>query len=154
MVRSAGIGRAAGWQGKGEDAAAPGFLLRRQLATMRFDNRTRNRQAQSHAIVLVRDEWLEQPAGNIIVNSGSDIANRNFDHAVAENSGCQGDFAPFLIRHGIKRVADEIDENLLDLNPVHEYVRGLIIKVEREARREWSSAAQCQGSRFLNHRRM
>ena len=83
----------------------------------------------------------------------SDVGDGHLDHAIVENPGRQGHFPLILTCHRFKRVANEVDENLLDLNPIHEYFRGLFVKLEIEARRERSNTAQCKSNGFLDHRR-
>src|SRR6202011_5939381 len=80
------------------------------------------------------------------MNAGSNIGNGNLDHRVVEGLRRQGDLPRFLIGHRLKCIADEIDNNLLDLNPVHPYFRGLGIEFKPQTQRQRSDAIQYKGA--------
>ena len=52
-------------KGQAKVRTSAGSVLRRQLAAMGFDNRSRNRQSHSHAALLGREEWFEDLLQNI-----------------------------------------------------------------------------------------
>src|ERR1700759_2514429 len=87
------------------------------------------------------------------MNTGSNISNGNLDHRVIEGFRRQGDLPRFLIGHRLKGIADEIDNNLLDLNAVHPYFRGLVIEFKPQMQRQRSDTVQYKGAGFLDHRR-
>jgi hypothetical protein len=82
--------------------------------------------------VFARDEWFKQPAGNIAGNSRSNIGDGDLDHAVIKSPRRQGDLPRFLIGHRLKRIADQVDDHLLDLNAVHQYNPGAVIEFKRQ----------------------
>src|SRR3984957_3202752 len=151
-VRSVAICRSAGPKGKAKDGSTPGIRLRRQLAVVRLDNRPRNRQSQPHAIVFIRDEWLKQPAGNIVGNSTPNIGDGDLDHVVIESPRRQGDLPRFLIGHRLKRIADQVDDHLLDLNAVRQYRPGALIEFNPQSDLLRSDATQYEGTGFLDQR--
>src|SRR6202043_989722 len=58
-----------------------------------------------------------------------------------------------LIGHRLACVSDEIDDNLLDLDPVHQHAPGIVIELKSQMHRQWSKTPLCEGARFLDHRR-
>src|ERR1700722_9385123 len=150
--RLVAICRSAGRKSKAKNGSTPGIRLRRQLAAVRLDYRTRNPQSQPHAIVFARDEWLKQAAGNIAGNSRSNIGDGDLDHVVIESPRRHGDLPRFLIGHRLKRIADQVDDHLLDLNAVHQYNPGVVIEFKRQTDLLRSDATQYEGAGFLDQR--
>ena len=73
---------------------------------------------------LLETNGLEKPSGYILADSGSDVSDCNLDHSIAYHPCRQSDFALFLICHRFKRIANEIDQDLLDLDPIYKCVSG------------------------------
>src|ERR1700694_4698454 len=151
-ARSVAICRSAGRKGKAKNGSTPGIRIRRQLAVVRLDNRPRNRQSQPHAIVFARDEWLKQPAGNIAGNSRSNIGDGDLDHVVIESPRRQGDLPRFLIGHRLKRIADQVDDHLLDLDAVHQHNPGAVVEFNPQTDLLRSDATRYEGTDFLDQR--
>src|ERR1700688_2725987 len=87
------------------------------------------------------------------MNSRSNIGNRNLDRLAIESSCRHGNFLRFLIGHRLKCIPDEIDNDLLDLNPVHQYVPGAVIEFKPWTHRHWCDATQYKDTCFLDYRR-
>src|SRR4029453_12040173 len=151
-VRSGVICGSAARKGKAKHGSTPGIRLRNQLAVVRVDNRTRNRQSQPHAVMFARDEWLKQPTGNIVGNTRSNIGDGDLDHVVIEGFRRHGDLPGCLICHRLKRIADQIDDHLLDLNAVQQSNPGVGIEFNPQMHLLRSDATQYEGTSFLDQR--
>src|SRR3984957_1008740 len=151
-VRSVAICRSAGRKSKAKNGSTPGIRLRRQLAAVRLDYRTRNPQSQPHAVVFARDEWLKQAAGNIAGNSRPNVRDGDLDHVVIESPRRQGHLPRFLIGHRLERISDQVDDHLLDLNAVPQYNPGAVIEFKPQTDLLRSDATHYEGTGFLDQR--
>ena len=87
---------------------------------MGFDNRAADRESYAHAGLLRRKECLKQIGFDVIVESVPRIGHRDLNHVVGD-PGIGRDKLPFRrLRHRFKRIAEQIDQYLLNLHPVHQ----------------------------------
>ena len=99
---------------------------------MCLDNRAADGQPHAHAGFLCRKEGLEQVGHDIIRNSGAGIKYRNFNHVVGD-PGIRGDkLALRRVCHRLERIAKQIDQNLLDLNPINQ--NQIVLRIEVKAK--------------------
>src|SRR6266481_9156017 len=75
-------------QGEAEDRAAARPRIDPDPAAMRLDDGPADRQAQSHALALGRDERLEELRGDFGSKPGPGIGDAHFDRLVGVRHGC------------------------------------------------------------------
>src|SRR5437868_239242 len=118
-------------QGEAEDRAAARPGIDPDPAAMRLDDGPADRQAQSHALALGGDERLEELRGDLGSKPGSGIGDAHFDRLLAACHG--GDLELATLRgfdHGLDGVADQVDQDLLDLDAVGEHQVGRRVEPE------------------------
>ena len=87
---------------------------------MRLDDRTGNRQAQAHAVCFACRERFEKILLNPFGESNTSINHVDPDRAVVHQRGGNRQFVLDGSIHRFDGVADQIDQDLLDLNAIHE----------------------------------
>ena len=80
------------------------------------------------------------------------VADGDLDALLLEQGRGQHELAPLARRHRLERVADQIDEYLLDLNSIGERLRGLRVEAETHIDAVRSRAGQREGGRLLDER--
>src|SRR5262249_10805213 len=114
-------------QGEDEDGALGLVLLHPQPPAMGFDDGAANGQAQAHSIFLRRVEGVEDPRGEL--NAAAAIADLGPDHIPRPaHADPQRPVAHGRV-HRIHAIADEIDENLLDLHAIEGEGREIVFDV-------------------------
>src|SRR6516162_3329050 len=103
-------------QREGEDRTATGIWLLCDCAAMRFDDRARDRQTDPHAMAFGRDKWLKQLIGDLRRDACAGIRDADFDHVIRGRGGRNDEFADRGGLHRVDRVADEIEQDLLNLH--------------------------------------
>src|SRR4051812_17029228 len=83
---------------------------------MRLDDRPADRQPHSHAVLLGREERLEDLLGKF--NTLAAIADLNMDGISRLANANTEDFAALNSVHGIHAIPDKIDKNLLELDAI------------------------------------
>ena len=97
---------------------------------MRLDDRSADRQSDAHAGLLGRKEGLKQAGHYVILGNPGRYLKPQLDHVVRRSSIGHGQFAARGVRHGVQRVAKQIDQHLLDLDPVDQHRIELRVKVK------------------------
>ncbi len=81
---------------------------------------------------------------------GPGIRHRDFDHVVRD-LGVRGAKLPLLrLRHRLQGVAEQIDQNLLNLDPIHQDQIDLRVHIEAKLYVLFSGAGQPERARLLN----
>src|SRR4051812_12074685 len=100
-----------------ECSAARVAFGRPNASAMPLDDGLANREAQAHAIFLRRDKGLKQPPRYFFGKAGSAIQYADL-HEVVVCLSRDDQFASRQALHRFDGIADEIDQNLLQLNLV------------------------------------
>src|SRR6516165_4966837 len=89
-------------------------------APMSFDDGARDGQPHAHALALGCEEGLEEMSELIRTNTRTRIRNRDFGESLLILSYSAGDPAVSgrLIGQRINRIHDQVENDLLKLNPV------------------------------------
>ena len=108
-----------GRQRNPERGASAWIVLRPHMSPVRFDNVMRNCQAQTHAIRLRGEEWLEQVFEVFRSDARTRIAQRNFGLAI-EVPSANSDLTIFrrVVAGRIHRIQKKIQQYLLQLDTV------------------------------------
>src|SRR5207248_5003411 len=114
---SASLGSAR--QAQGEGRPLPGDRARRELPGMLLGDLLREREAEAGAAFLGGEERIEDPTEPLGRDPRTGVAELDEDVAVGEARPDEDGAAP---RHGLPRVADEIQEQLADLSHVGEHL--------------------------------
>src|SRR5690349_21623544 len=95
--------------------------FRPDLAAVRFHDRPADREANPHATLFRGGKRLEQVLQDLRRDPGSGIPYTDLNERFGRQGSCSDRqlTLPHIL-HGLDRIADEIEENLLDLNAVHE----------------------------------
>ena len=120
---------------------------------MRFDDRSADGQADAHALLLGRHERLEQLLGDGRADAGARVCDADLDQLVGNRLGRDREFAPLRAGHGFEGVADQVQQNLLDLYPVRQHVGGCGIERESYAHAPFLGADERQRARLLDELR-
>src|SRR4029077_5645528 len=95
-------------------------VFRRDLTTMGFDDGADNRQAHSESLIFGREKLFEESLAGFFWNADAMIAHAHLNRALPDARGRYFHSALFRRRfgHRIKCVADEIDQDLLNLDGI------------------------------------
>ena len=114
---------------------------------------TADRQADAHAGLLGREERLKQVHMGIVAKSMSGIRNGNFNHII----GCLGvgddQLAMGRTGHRFQRIAEEIDQHLLDLDPIGNHLVVGRIELEAQHKPLFASPGEPERAGFLDQLR-
>src|ERR1700730_1875586 len=115
-----------------EDRSPTWVLTATKLATMRLHYRAADRKTKTHPVPLGRMEWFEQVLEDLTRDARAAVRHADFHGRDIKKARRHHELRNGRIGHRFACVADEIDEHLLDLYSVGEYLGG--IAVEGEAR--------------------
>ncbi len=59
---------------------------------------------------------------HVVPKSGSGIGDDDFDHIVGNRNIGNGELAAQRLRHGLERIAKQIDQDLLNLDPIDQHL--------------------------------
>src|SRR5919109_1609610 len=115
-------------QSEVENRTTLGRRLHPDLPAVRFDDGAADRETEPHALALGRHERLEQMSRHLGRQSATGIGHAHLRHAVAAGDGRDLELARArYLEHDLDRVADQVDQHLLDLDAVGQNdVRGRI----------------------------
>src|SRR4029077_8490458 len=90
-----------------------------------FDDAAANRETHAHAVRLRREEGIEDPSSMGRIDARPHINNSNLDLCPVRTArgDRQSSRTVIDVRHRIDRVGDEIDQNLLQLYAIADYLR-------------------------------
>src|ERR1700730_11045112 len=144
---------ASGNGGEGEAEHRPTAKIRFafQETTMRLDDRTADREAEPHTVGFCRDEWLEKPIGHLFRKSRPAVGHCDLYRFAVEQCRRHLELAPFARCHRLERVTHQIDEDLLDLNPVAKCPAVLRAEAKARSNTDRSGLGQRQAARLLDH---
>src|SRR6478736_8338243 len=107
------------WQCQAECRSRPRGALGRQLSTVSFHGGSADRKSHAHSAILRREECIEQARQIVGLDPGAVVLHRDGELVAAIGGGTQGDgMGALLARHGLAGIDQEIDKNLLKLDPV------------------------------------
>ena len=135
-----------------EDGATGCLRLGPNPASMRFDDRTADRQPQSHTAFLGTRKRLEKLRQLRGVDAPAGVGDRYPDQAVRCACGRYGDVAHVAAGDCLDAIADQVDQHLLDLDAVDEGVLSLRVEVEERPDAAFARPRQCQPARILDDR--
>src|SRR6516164_8512347 len=124
MDLSGGIARllsARGPQREAKDRSTAGIGLHRDLSAVGLDNGAADRQADAHAVALVGDKGLEELRHQFLRDSRAGVGHADGDHVVVTDSGGNDELASLRRFHGLDGVAQQVQQNLLDLHLVDQH---------------------------------
>ena len=130
----------------------PGLVSQLQSAAVRLDNRAANREAETHAVGLGGNEGFEQLAGDAVGKARSAVGDGDLHHALITQGRRHVELAPSACFHRLDGIAHEIDEDLLDLDPVDEHVRGVRLEMQPHLDAERAGPRQGKRTSLLDHR--
>src|SRR6476659_571837 len=107
-------------QREAKGRAAGGVGARSNLSAMGLDNGAGNRQADAHAVAFVGDEGLEQMSRYVRRNPRAGVRDADSEHTVLVGGGRNRELAPLRGFHGFDGVAQQVEQNLLNLHLVGE----------------------------------
>ena len=103
------------------NVAPPDALLSAtHAAAVSLDDRAADRQSHAHAGFLGGEEGLKQIWNDVVLEAGAGVGHLDLDHVVRDAGVGDDELAPRRLRHRFQRVAEQIDQHLLDLHPVGE----------------------------------
>src|SRR4029077_8605996 len=123
------------WHGEAKHRAASLIRLDDDLSAMVFDDGARNRQPDAHSQSLGRDEGLEQLGGNLRRDAEAAVGDADFEQVAIACAARDQQLAPRRLLHRLDRVADEVEQDLLDLHLVDqdEIVDGIDLEAHANA---------------------
>src|SRR5262245_38562402 len=139
-----------GPQREAKDRSATRILLHGDPPAVGFDDGAGDRQADAHAMALVGDKGLEELGHHLRGNPGAGIGHADGDHVVVGGCGCNHELAPLRCLHRIDGIAQQIDQDLLDLHLVRQYEVDRRVELESDADALILGSDQCQGAGFLD----
>ncbi len=118
---------------------------------MGLDDGPADGQADAHAVRLRGHEGLEELLGDLWGDAGSGIRHAHLDQALGgERPRGDGQVAPGDILHGLDRVADQVEQDLLHLDPDRHHEGRVRVEVEADAHALLLGADEGEGARFLD----
>src|SRR5579875_1546549 len=137
-------------QREGKDRAAARIGGNAKHATMGFDDGAANRQSHAHALRFGCDKGLEQPLGNFGGDAGAGVDHPDFHRAAGVQRGSDLEFALLAALHRLDRIADQIDEDLLQLDFVDRHRRQLRGDLQSHSDAAVAHANQSKGAGFFD----
>src|SRR6516225_6063488 len=130
--------------------SADGIGLHPDLSAVGLDNGAADRQADTHAVALVGDKGLEELRHQFLRDPGPGVGNADGDHIVVAGGGGNDELASLRRLHGLDGIAQQVQQNLLDLHLVdkNEIDGGIELKPDTNALILGSD--QRQGAGLLN----
>src|SRR5687767_6706659 len=89
---------------------------------MSLDDRSADRQADSHSRLLRGDEWLEQLRCERLADPGTGVLDTDRDETSRPGDARNRQRARLTVGHGLDSVPDQVDQDLLHLDPVDEHL--------------------------------
>src|SRR6476646_5707130 len=111
-------------KGKAEQGSTAGVWLSPHLSTTSFDDALGDGEADAHAGRLGGDERLKQARKNFLGNPASRIGDPDFEHAFVQQNRFNHELLLRAPVHGFDRIADQIEENLLNLHLLQKHGAG------------------------------
>ena len=99
---------------------------------MCFDDRSADGKSHPHTGLLGREEGLKQIGFDVVMESGSGVGHRDFDHIVVDFCVRGNQLSPRRLRHRLERIAEKIDQHLLDLDPIDQNQVEFRIEIEAQ----------------------
>src|SRR6476469_6626991 len=108
------------WQSKKETRASALGIIGADLPAMRFNDGANNREPHAEAVVLRCEKLLEQMVPGFAGDTRAAVSHVYANGAFAVNLRCYS-YLPAIARrvmHGVKGVAQQVNEDLLDLDRI------------------------------------
>src|SRR5664280_2738956 len=125
-----------------EYCSASGIGLHPDSSVMRLDDGARNRQTDAHALTLGRYERLEQLLGDLGRNSRTAVGYADPDQTAVRRRDGDDELARLRRFHRTHRLADQIEQDLLDLHAVGDHQIDARVELELHAYAEILHAHQ------------
>ena len=110
-------------------------------------------KSHSHAGLLGREEGLKQVRLDVILESRAGVGHLDFDHVVGDPGIGRDQLPPRALRHRFERVAEQVDQDLLNLHPVGQHQIGLRIQIEAKLDVLFARSGKSERSRLLDQLR-
>jgi hypothetical protein len=117
---------------------------------MCLDDRAADRQSDAHAGFLGGKEGLKKTLHHVFSEAGSGVGYGDFDHIIGYRGIGYSQFASRGMCHGFKRVTKQVDQDLLDLNPVHQHLVVLRVQIEPNMYALLAGAGETESAGFLD----
>src|SRR6516164_9645685 len=139
-----------GPQREAKDRSAVGIGLHNDLSAVGLDNGAADRQADTHAVALVGDKGLEELRHQFLRDPGPRVGNADGDHVVVAGSGGNDELASLRRLHGLDGIAQQVQQNLLDLHLIDEDEIDGRIELKPDTHPLILGSDQRQGAGLLN----
>jgi len=108
------------WFATSQRGAGSVIRLGPQAALVSLDDRPADRQADTHAVDLGREERVEQLVHAVAVEAHAGVPHRQADPVAILVPGTDHDLSRAAVNadHGIRSVAEQIEDDLLQLDPI------------------------------------
>src|SRR5437763_7101670 len=106
------------WHREAKHRATPLVRLHGDLAAVVFDDRARDRQADSHPVALGRHERMKELRRNLRRDAGAAVGDTDFQQLAVMRAACDQHFAAFRLLHGLDGIANQVQQDLLYLHLV------------------------------------
>src|SRR5438270_7442924 len=136
-----------------EDRASGRRRFKPDAAAVSLDDRPADGQSDTHAVLLRCDERLEQLFGDRFADSRAGVFDAHAHQIRRLPIGPDGQASDWSIHHRVDRVADQVDENLLNLDPYDENLVGAGVKLDLHFDPKLARANKSKRVRFGNQAR-
>src|SRR4051794_614728 len=137
-------------QREAKGRAPSGVGARSDLTAVGLDDGAANRQADTHAMAFVGDERLEQMRRYVRRNPRSGVRDADCEHTILVRRGGNCELAPLRGFHGFDGVAQQVEQNLLNLHLVGEDEVDGGVELKTHPNALILGADECQRARFLD----
>src|SRR6516165_10620893 len=127
-----------------------GIGLHRDPSAVGLDNGAADRQADTHAVALIGDKGLEELRHQFRRDPGPGVGHADCDHFVVADCGGNDELASLRHLHGFDGIAQQVQQNLLDLHLVDENEIDGRIELKPDTDALILSSDQRQGAGLLN----
>src|SRR5262245_5452889 len=104
--------------GKVKHRSAGRIGLHRDPSTVCLDNGAADRQANTHAMTLISDKWLEELRSQFRWDARARISYADGDHIVVGGRRGNDKLASWRGRHCLDGISQQVEQHLLNLHPV------------------------------------
>ena len=137
-------------QREAEDRSLAPVRLGPDLSAMSLDDRPADRQAHPHPMLLRGYEGLKKLSRHFGGKSRPRILDTQLDMGVVDEPRGYLELPAGCFLHGLDGIADQVEEDLLDLDPVDENQRRIRVEIERNPDALLLGSHESQGARLFD----